>query len=89
MKLRSIQYFTPLNIRRLIDKCYLLPGLMYGRELFASYDSVSKEKLNVIFNNIVRYVYGLWRYDHVFRFSLKLYGVSFDNLSHPCIITSA
>ena len=76
----STQYFTPLNIRRLIAKCHLLLGLVYGCELFASCDSVSTEKLNILFNNIVRYVYGLRRYDYVSRFSLKLYGILFDNL---------
>ena len=57
MKLRCLwltQYFTPLNSRRLIAKCYLLPGSMCGCELFASCNSVSKEKFNVLFNNIVR-----------------------------------
>ena len=44
-----------------------------------SCDFVSK-KLNILFNNIVRYVYGLRRYGHVARFTLKLYCVSFDNL---------
>ena len=56
MKLRclwSTKYFTPWNIRRLIAKCCLLPALMYACELFASCDSVNKENLNVLFNNIV------------------------------------
>ena len=47
MKLRclqSTQYFTSLNIRRLMAKCCLLPGLMYGYELFANCDSVSKRE---------------------------------------------
>ena len=61
-------------------KCYLFAGLMYDCELFASCDSVSKENFNIHFNNIVRYVYSLRRYDHVSCFSLKLYGVSLDNL---------
>lgn len=70
-KLRSLwqtQYFTPRNIKILLAKVYILPGLLYGCELFASCDSASKRKLNVIFNNVIRYVYGLKRYDHVTQF---------------------
>lgn len=82
IKLRSLwstQYFTPLKIRTILAKSYLIPGLIYGCELFANCDSASKRKLNVLYNNIIRYVYGLRKYDHVSNFSSNLYGVSFDN----------
>lgn len=82
-KLRSLwstQFFTPVHIRELLAKTYLIPCLLYGCELFASCDCISKLKLNVLYNNILRYVYGLRRYDHVSSFSTRLYGVSFDNL---------
>lgn len=82
-KLRSLwqtQYFTPQYIKVLLVKSYIMPGLLYGCELFANCDSVSKQKLNVIFNNVIRYVYGLKRYDHVSQYSHSLYGVSFGNL---------
>ena len=48
-------------MKRLIAKCYLLHGLVYGCEHLTSCNSVSKKKLNVLSNNIVRYVYGLRR----------------------------
>ena len=60
-KLRTLwqtQYFVPRNIEFLLAKTYIMPGLLYGCELFGSSDSVIKRKLNVIFNNIVRYVSG-------------------------------
>lgn len=82
-KLRSLwstQYFIPLSVRQLIAKSYLLPGLTYGCELFANCDSTSKRKLNVIYNNIVRYVYGLGRYAHLSQYCSRLYGVTFDSL---------
>lgn len=41
---------------------------------------VSKRKLNVAYNSIVRYVHGLRKYDRISAFSSTLYGVSFDNL---------
>lgn len=76
----STQFLLPLNIRILLAKTYLIPGLLYGCELFANCDSASRRKLNVIYNNIIRYVYGLDRFGHVSPFSVKLYGVSFENL---------
>lgn len=82
-KLRSLwstQSYTPLQIRVLLAKSYIIPGLLYGCELFANCDSSSKRKLNVIFNNITRYVYGLKRYDSVHRFSRSLYGISLEYL---------
>lgn len=76
----STQSFTPLNVRLLLAKSYIIPGLIYGCELFANCDNASKRRLNVIFNNIVRYVYGLRRFDSISSFSKKIYGVSFDCL---------
>lgn len=74
------QHCTPTNIRTLLAKTYLMPILLYGCELFASCDTRSIRKLNVIFNNIVRYVYGLKRFRSVSHVSPQLYGISFDNL---------
>lgn len=82
-KLRSLwatQCYTPLKIRLLLAKSYLIPGLIYGCELFANCDSGSKRKLNSLYNNIVRYIYGLRRYDSVSNFSKSLYGITFENL---------
>lgn len=74
------QHCTPLKIRALLAKTYLVPILIYGCELFASCDTRSRRKLNVMFNNIVRYVYGLKKYDRVSQFASQLYGINFDNL---------
>lgn len=82
-KLRSLwatQSFTPLYIRSLLAKTYLLPAIFFGCELFAKCDSTSKRKLNALYNNILRYVYGLQRYDQVSRFTLFDHGVCFENV---------
>lgn len=83
IKLRTLwvtQYFTPLRVRKVLAKAYLIPGLLYGCEIFSNCDSTSKKKLIVLYNNIIRYVYGLKRRDGVSLFSKSLYGVSFENL---------
>lgn len=82
-KLRALwatQSFTPQRIRLLLAKSQLMPSLLYGCELFSCCDSVSKRRLNVIFNNICRYVYGVRKHDHITTFSTLLYGVTLDNL---------
>ena len=53
---------------------------MYGCELFGNCDSSSKRKLNVLFNNIARYVYNLRIYDHISMAAMCLYGTTFGNI---------
>lgn len=72
--------YTPLNIRLLLAKTYMIPKLLYACELFSSCNTVMLNKLNVAFNNIVRYVFGIRGRDHISQFAKQLYGVSFENL---------
>lgn len=76
----STQAYTPQRIRMLLAKTFLMPSLLYGCEIFACCDSISGTKLNRLFNNICRYVYGLGRYDHISFYTQMLYGVSLENL---------
>ena len=81
-RLRSLwvtQEYTPLNIRIMLAKTYILPSLLYGCELFVNSDSESKRKLKVVFNKITRYVFGLkYNDNHVSEMSKKIYGMSID-----------
>lgn len=74
------QYYTPFHVRMLLAKTYLLPSLLYGCELFNNSDSASKQKLNVTFNNIARYIFGLSRYHTITQFSKQIYNLSFENI---------
>jgi len=65
-----LQSFIPFNIRLLLCKAYLIPALTYGCELFSNCDSIHNRKLNVIFNNIARFVFGKGRRDHISAFSI-------------------
>ena len=78
--LRSLwisQYYTPVNIRILLAKTYLLPTLLFGSEIFASADYISQQKMNILFNNINRYIYGIGKFEHVSHVSKKLLNISF------------
>lgn len=80
------QYCTPLKIRLLLAKTYLIPILTYGCEIFASCDETSKSKMNVTYNNIARYVYGIRNYNingtyiSITPYSRKIFGVLFEDL---------
>ena len=52
------QSFTSFNISMLLAKTYLIQTLLYGCELFADIDSVSRNKHNLTYNNIARYILG-------------------------------
>ena len=80
---------TPLRIRTLLAKTYLIPVLTYSSQLFSSCDYNSKRKLNTAYNAIIRYIYiyGLKRYDHISTYTKKLYGVLFDDyLKIKCLV---
>lgn len=82
------QQYTPERIRILLAKSFLVPKLIYGCELFSSCCSKMMRKLNVAFNNIIRYVFQLSRRDHVSEFAIKLYGVTFESLIKIRTLTS-
>lgn len=75
----STQHYTPLNIRMLLAKTYLLPTLTYGCELFVGLDCISMQKFLVTLNNIARYIYGCSRYSRISHLSKLIYNVSFGN----------
>lgn len=74
------QYYTPIHVRMLLAKTYLLPTFLYGCELFASCDSICQNKLKVMFNNVARYIYGRTRFSSISQFSYQIYKVSFSSL---------
>lgn len=72
--------YTPKDTRMLLAKSYLIPTLLYGCELYVNMDSVSRQKMTKIFNNIIRYVFNLKRFDSTSAYSGQLFNMSLDNL---------
>ena len=64
----------------LLGKTYLMPKLLYGCKIFAYCDSASKTRLTVACNAILRYVYGLRRWDGTYQYSKSLYGIELMDL---------
>jgi len=80
------QHLTPIPVRILLVKTYLLPTLCYGSELFAGCDALHMKKLNTLYNSITRYVYGLSRGEGTSQYSVQILGVSFENfLKMKCL----
>ena len=73
------QYYTPPKIRLLLAKTYLKPTLLYSSEVFSGCNSKDTAKLNSTFNNIVRYMFCLSRFDHVSHYSNCIFNVSFND----------
>lgn len=73
-------HFTPLKTRKMLAKTLVVPILTYGCEIYCRCDAESRRKLNVAFNNTVRYIYGLKRYDHITNFTGSIYNMPFDSL---------
>lgn len=72
--------FTPIKTRCLLAKALAVPTLSYGCEIFYNCSYASKRKLNIAFNSIVRYVFGLGRFARVSNYSKYLYNMTFDHL---------
>lgn len=79
-KLWMSHNYTPQKIRMLLAKTLILPILSYGCEIFRNCDASSKRKLNVAFNNTVRYVFNLRRFDRVSNYSKLILNMPFDHL---------
>ena len=73
------QWYTPQRIRLLLAKTYLLPKLLYGCEIFHSCDVECFSKLNTLFNNIARYIYGKNRFERISAFSFQIFNMHFKN----------
>lgn len=76
----AVKTSTPLQIRILLAKSYLIPTLLFGSEIFSNCDSEDYRKLNVAYNDIARYVFNRRRYDHISHFAYQIFNVSFKNL---------
>ena len=83
------KHCTPSHIRMLLAKAYLMPTLLYGCEIYAGCDSIHAAKLNVLFNNITRYIFNLKSTDSTSTYSIKIYNLTFNellNLKQLCFL---
>ena len=66
------------NMKMYLVKSLLLPFFSYNCIVYSCLDSECKRKLNVAFNDCLRYIYGLPRHISVSRYKTTLLGMSLD-----------
>ena len=65
--------FTSTNTRLRLVKTLILPLITYAENVYCDSDSLSQRKLQVAFNDAVRYIYGLRRCEHVSPYMFLLF----------------
>lgn len=78
MRLRNLNYFIPLTAKKLVANGILVSRFLCGLEVFSGTSIGNLDKLRVCFNNIVRYVYGIQRYEHISSYVTQFIGCSLD-----------
>lgn len=68
--------FTPVETRKRLVIALIVPLITYAEVVYSSLDSLSQRKLQVAFNDAVRYIYGLRRSDHISAYSRSVLGCS-------------
>jgi len=63
--LRMSASFTPLEVRSRLAKQLLLPLITYASNVYCKLDSASAHKMQMAFNFVVRYVFGLKKFEHI------------------------
>lgn len=90
-KINSILYGLKLHkricskeLRIYLVKSLVLPHINYCEVIYSNCDAGTKHTLQVSFNNAIRYVHNLNRYDHVSSFAMSVLGHS-RSLTHHLI----
>lgn len=76
--LRLSADFTPLKTKKKLVQTLIMPIVTYSEVVYSKLDSGSMHKLNVAFNNVTRYVYGLKRYDHISNWKKDILGCDIE-----------
>jgi hypothetical protein len=74
----SASEYISSELKLRLVKVLVIPQFLFGDVLFRMADSTSLRKLEVAFNNCVRFVYGLRRCNHVSEYSRNILGCSFS-----------
>ena len=69
---------TPNLTRRRLVISLIMPLLLYCDVVWSSMGNVLMRRLNVLFNNCTRYVYGLRRFDHICQFRSAILGTTIN-----------
>ena len=86
-KLNMFAGLMPVDVKLRISKSLLVPIIEYASVVYAKLDSLALHKLLVAFNSIIRFIFGLQRFDHVSQYHQLVLGSSFQHfLDARCCI---
>lgn len=66
--------YTPLETRRRLVQSLIMPIIGYSEVVYSCLDSASFHKLQVAYNDAIRYIFKLRRFDHVSVYSKNFLG---------------
>lgn len=72
-------YILPTSIRMKLVKTLVMPYFTFGRAVFPKLDSVCTRKVEVAFNDCIRFIFGLRRFDHVSSHRCLMLGCSLSS----------
>lgn len=65
--------------RQKLVKALIVPLFIYGSMIYPKLDSICARKVDVAFNDCIRFIYGLRRFDHVTPYKCLLLGCSLNS----------
>lgn len=78
-RLRIHRSLLSQAVRMKLVKAILLPHIMHGLCVFPSLDSSCYRKLEVAFNDCIRFIHNLRRYDHISPYRHSVFGCSLSD----------
>lgn len=76
-RLYCLESHLPLYVRQTVASSLLMSHINYCLEVISGTSAIQLSRIEKIVNSIVRYVYGLRRYDHTSSYVIRFLGVPF------------
>ena len=73
-RLWKFSYCIPFPTKILLVKSLLTPHFLYGDVLNHPLNFICKNRLQIIFNSCIRFIYNLRRFDHISKYSNVIFG---------------
>lgn len=73
-RLRPLKCVIPQKTRYMLVRSLIIPHFTYGQLLYYNMDHESKRRLEICFNDCIRFIYGLRKYDHISTYKNSLLG---------------
>lgn len=73
----ALKHYTPQQIRLKLARSLIIPLFEYGDVFYTTSTNENFRKLQLAFNSVTRFVYGLKRFDHISAFSKSILNCGF------------